>query len=275
MENLFEIFFGTDFEKEARLEKLRNSKTIEITGDEVPYNEDLRQYRKNALEYGRNLRGKYINKNTEEIIVLTSSKKNGGLKEILQHDYQDKEHIQSVAAIPKIIENAIFITELLNEDNLKHPNTASYRYYACGLKISGVSYTVKMVVGVMDDGSKYYDHRLTQVEKSALIDIIQTVSTKNSPNHANGLASPSLQLGEGKTGEILSPPLTDYKDKRLISILQTKVVKKIGEVELSFEQQKLLAAGDTIRIEDVADKAGKKQTAYVRWNAEKGSPEFF
>jgi hypothetical protein len=30
-----------------------------------------------------------------------------------------------------------------------------------------------------------------------------------------------------------------------------------------------------IRIENVADKAGKKQTAYVRWNAEKGSPEIF
>jgi hypothetical protein len=110
--------------------------------------------------------------------LLTSSKKNGGLKEILQHDYQDKEHIQSIAAVPKIIENSIFITQLLNEDSSKHPNIVFYRYYACGLKVSDIDYTVKVVVGVMDDGSKYYDHRLTRIEKGKLIDMIQGSTKK-------------------------------------------------------------------------------------------------
>jgi hypothetical protein len=273
--DVFEISFGTDAEKEARLERLRNSKPVEITGQEVPYSEDLKEYRRNALEYGRILRGKYINRDTDEIVVLTSSKNNGGLKEILQHDYQDTEHIQSIAAIPEIIENAIFITQLGNEDTIKHPNIAFYRYYACGLKISGMDYTVKMVVGVMDDGSKYYDHRLTPVEKGRLIDLIQAEAKKNSPNYANRLTSPLLQLSEGKTGEVSTPPLiSEYKDKRLISILQTKSVKKIGGVELSPEQQKTLAAGEVVKIENAADKAGQEQTISVRWNVEKKSGLF-
>jgi hypothetical protein len=67
--NTFEISFGEDIEKTARLEKLRSSKPVEISGTEVPYSEDLREYRRNALEYGRSLRGKYTNKDTGEVIA--------------------------------------------------------------------------------------------------------------------------------------------------------------------------------------------------------------
>jgi hypothetical protein len=61
----------------------------------------------------------------------------------------------------------------------------------------------------------------------------------------------------------------------IISILQTKTVKIFGGVDLSSEQQESLAAGETIKIENATNKAGQKQTVYVRWNTEKGSPEFF
>ncbi|MDR3366697.1 MAG: DUF3945 domain-containing protein [Prevotellaceae bacterium] len=278
--DIFEVSLGMDAEKAARLEKLCKSESVEISGKEVPYSEDLRVYRRNALEYGRNLRGTYANKDTGEVVMLTSSKNNGGLKEILQHDYQDKEHVQSIAAIPKIVENAIFITQLVNEDYLKHPNMVAYRYYACGLKIDSVDYTVKMVVGVMNDGSRYYDHRLTQIEKGRLIDFVQLLQQKTSPNHANGLTSPSLQLSEDtvldETCGASTPPLTsDYKDKRLLSILQTKAVKKIGGVELSPGQQQALAAGEVVKLENVTDKIGRKQTVYAQWDTEKGSPRLY
>jgi hypothetical protein len=210
----FEVVFETDTDKLARIEKLRSSVPIEITGNEVPYSDDLKKYRKNALEYGRKLRGKYTNKDGGEVVELTSSKKNGGLKEVLQHDYQDTEHIQSIAAIPQIIENAIFIVELSNEDIQKHPTINGYRYYVCGLKIGYENYIVKSVICIMNDGHKYYDHRLTHIEKGKLLDLMNA-NQKTSIENSNGLTSPSSFSNENSL----------YKDKRLFSILQIKCQK--------------------------------------------------
>lgn len=66
----FKNWFG-DWEKAARIEKLRRSKAVKITGEEIEPNSDLKQYKKNALEYGKNLRGEYTNKDTGETIALT------------------------------------------------------------------------------------------------------------------------------------------------------------------------------------------------------------
>lgn len=90
--------------KEERIEKLRESKPVEITGEEITPSDDLKQYKRNALEYGKKLRGVYTNEDTGEQIELTGGNRRGGLREILQHDYKDKEHLQSIAAIPQIIE---------------------------------------------------------------------------------------------------------------------------------------------------------------------------
>ena len=45
----FKEWFG-DWEKAARIEKLRQSEPAEITGKEVTPSDDLKQYKKNALE---------------------------------------------------------------------------------------------------------------------------------------------------------------------------------------------------------------------------------
>ena len=63
----FKNWFG-DWEKAARIEKLRRSKAVKITGEEIEPNSDLKQYKKNALEYGKNLRGEYTNKDTGELL---------------------------------------------------------------------------------------------------------------------------------------------------------------------------------------------------------------
>lgn len=193
-------------EKQERIEKLRNSKPVSITGNEIEASDDLKQYKKNALEYGKNLRGEYTNKDTGEKISLTGGNSRGGIREILQHDYKDTEHLQSIAAIPQIIENSIFIDELPNEDFEKYKGVSSFRYYVCGLKIGGVDYTVKAVVAVQNNGNRYYDHRLTSVEKGKLLDLINSQAV-------NGEAlNPEIQKSGNASG---------YKDKRLISILQT------------------------------------------------------
>lgn len=186
--------------KKERIEKLRKSKPIEITGKEIEPSDDLKQYKKNALEYGKSLRGEYINKDTGAIISVTGGNSRGGIREILQHDYKDVEHLQSIAAVPQIIENSVFIEELANEDLEKYPGVKSFSYYVCGLKIAGVDYTVKAVIANQNNGERYYDHKLTNIEKGKLLSIAPTIQ---------------------KAGIDGNSPLSDVKDKRLLSILQT------------------------------------------------------
>ncbi|MDR1974992.1 MAG: hypothetical protein LBQ31_10075 [Bacteroidales bacterium] len=190
------------------MKKLRNSKPIEITGEEITPSEDLKQYKKNALEYGKTLRGKYTNKDTSKSILLGRGKKHGGLNEVLHHDYKDIEHLQSVAAIPQIIEDSIFIDSIANEDKTKNPDIEGYDYYVVGLKINGEDYTVKAVIANGTNVEQYYDHKLTQIEKGKLLDL------------SAGITSPPTNK---------DAPLSDYKDKRLISILQTNFSKIIDE----------------------------------------------
>ena len=211
----FKNWFG-DWEKAARIEKLRRSKAVKITGEEIEPNSDLKQYKKNVLEYGKNLRGEYTNKDTGETIALTGGNSRGGMREILQHDYKDIEHLQSIAAIPQIIEKAIFVDEAPNEDAERYPGVKSFRYYVCGLKIGNTYYTVKAVVAVQNNGDRYYDHKLSSIEKGKLLSIIPTIQKAGIENNL--------------------PPSVG-KDKRLLSILQTnssKVVDENGEPMVAY-----------------------------------------
>lgn len=211
----FKDWFG-DWEKAARIEKLRESEPVEITGEEITPSDDLKQYKKNALEYGKSLRGEYTNKYTGEKISLTGGNSRGGIREILQHDYKDIEHLQSIAAIPKIIENSVFIDELPNEDADKYKGVKSFSYYVCGLKIGNENYTVKAVIANQSNGERYYDHRLSRIEKGELLSILPTIQ---------------------KAGIEGNTPLSDLKDKRLLSLLQvnsSKVVDENGEPMVVF-----------------------------------------
>lgn len=199
----FKKWFG-DWEKAARIEKLRNSKPIEITGNEIEASSDLKQYKKNALEYGKTLRGEYTNKDTGSKVSVSAN----ALKEVLQHDGSDIAHIQSVAAIQAIIENGIYIDTVANEDTEKNTKVIEYQYYVVGLKIGNVDYTVKSVIAVDNNGNRYYDHALTRIEKGNLL------------NELGGITNPSSQEAN---------PLSGIKDKRLISILQTDASKVVDE----------------------------------------------
>ena len=203
----FKEWFG-DWEKAARIEKLRKSKAVKITGEEIVPSDDLKQYKKNALEYGKKLRGEYTNEDTGESIALTGGNSRGGIREILQHDYKDTEHLQSIAAIPQIIEKSIFIDDIPNEDVEKYSGVKSFRYYVCGLKIGNNDYTVKAVVAVQNNGDRYYDHKLSRIEKGKLLSIIPTIQKAGIENNL---------------------PPSIGKDKRLFSILQTNSSKVLDE----------------------------------------------
>lgn len=190
-----DIRFSKSLQKPDRLKKLRQAKPIEITGNEIEPSDDLRQYKRNALEYGKSLRGAYTNKDTgREINIGRAS-----ITEILRHDYKDVEHLQSIAAIPQIIENAVYIDTLPNKEVRKNPDVKEYEYYLAGLKIGGEDYTVRAVVGVSTTGDKYYDHKLTKIEKGNLLEMTSRVSTAEISS---------------------SSPLSDVNDKRLLQILQ-------------------------------------------------------
>ena len=206
----FKSWFG-DWEKAARIEKLRKSEPVEITGEEIAPSDELKQYKRNALEYGKTLRGEYTNEDTKETIALTGGNSRGGIREILQHDYKDIEHLQSIAAIPQIIEKSTYIDEAPNEDVEKYPGIKSFRYYVCGLKIGSNDYTVKAVIAVQNNGDRYYDHKLSSIEKGKLLSIIPTIQEAGIEDNL---------------------PLSIGKDRRLLSILQTnssKVVDENGE----------------------------------------------
>ena len=199
----FKEWFG-DWEKAARIEKLRKAEPIKITGKEHEGKYELN--RDSAKTWIKaNIKGEYINKDTNEKIVVS----NVGVKEVTSHGERNEAHLKSLIAIPELISNSIFVEEIPNTK--EHDKYDSYRYYVCGLNIGGVDYTAKVVIGVKGD-SKYYDHRLTEIEKGTLI------------NNLNGLSN--------TVAENQNTPNSVGKDKRLLSILQvnsSKVVDKNGE----------------------------------------------
>lgn len=196
----FKEWFG-DWAKAARIEKLRKSKPIVRKGDEYKGKYELNS--RSAEDYViHSLRGEYPNNDTGDVIRITRAS-----RKVAHHDAENEVHLRSIAYIPEMIKNAVFIEESPNEKGSKFD---SYRYYVVGVKIGGVDYTAKLVVGVKD-GESYYDHSLTEIEKNNLIDLTDGVKADVSGNEA--------------------APFTG-KDKRLLSILQTdcsKVVDENGE----------------------------------------------
>lgn len=183
--------------KSESLEKLRRAETIRISGREIEAGDDLRQYRRRAMEYGKSLRGSYVNKDTGREISLGRA----GITEVLHHDVSNPEHLQSIAAIPQIIEKSIYIDTLPNEDKAKNPDIQEYEYYVAGLNIGGTDYTVKAAIAVATTGDKYYDHKLTRIEKGDLLEMTSRLSSAEISNQS---------------------PLSDIDDKRLLQILQDK-----------------------------------------------------
>lgn len=145
--------------------KLRVSLDAEISGCEITSDSDLKAFKKNALRYGLDMiRGTYINEETGvEVHVMKNT-----IKEILNHDYKNPEQLQSIAAIPQIIQRAVYIGSAPNHDTKVH--SAKFDYYFCGLIIGNNSYTVRAVIAEMENGTRYYDHKLTPIGKEKLLD---------------------------------------------------------------------------------------------------------
>ena len=194
-------------EKKQRIEKLRKSEPVEITGREIEPSDDLKQYKKNALEYGKRLRGEYTNKDTGETVMVGKN----AIKEVLNHDYKNAEQLQSVAAIPQIIENAVYIESQANTDD--KVDAEKFDYYVCGMKIGGEDYTVRAVIVTPKEGTRYYDHKLSKIEKGKLLDSLIGITTP----------------GFNQTTSLNS----DIKDTKLLSLLQINEKENARKIKLA------------------------------------------
>ena len=166
----------------------------------------------------------------------------------------NESHLKCLVAIPQMLEQSVFITEEKAEKpNAQYP---TYRYYVAGLKIGGVDYTAKLTIGVDENGNKYYDHALTEIEKGKLLDQI------NDQAVGNGFMS---------TGAEPNPSVTIGKDTKLVSILQgnsSKVVDENGEPQVLLSTKNKykhyflsirhpLEASEDVVIQEIVDKAAK------------------
>ena len=233
--------------KSESLEKLRRAETIRISGREIEAGDDLRQYRRRAMEYGKSLRGSYVNKDTGREISLGRA----GITEVLHHDVSNPEHLQSIAAIPQIIEKSIYIDTLPNEDKAKNPDIQEYEYYVAGLNIGGTDYTVKAAIAVATTGDKYYDHKLTRIEKGDLLEMTSRLSGAEISNQS---------------------PLSDIDDKRLLQILQDKDAGKGGIADFDTEAVRFSRAANIgAAISHITGKRSDLRNALKdRWDASKG-----
>lgn len=192
-------------EKEIRLNKLRNSDPVVMSGDEYLGNYELN--RDSAKKWMKdNLRGEYIIQDTGEKISVVRS----GIDKVTSHSMGNEAHLKSLYAVPEMLEKSIFIEEeAAGKPNAKYP---TYRYYVVGMNIGGEDYTAKITIGVDENGNKFYDHSLTEIEKTKLVDLL------NRP-----------AVGFISTGDGPYPSVTGIKDTKLLSILQNNIYDSSSE----------------------------------------------
>ena len=212
--------------KAERIEKLRNSEPVVITGNEIAVSDVPAEQRRIVKEYMRehNLKGEYTNADTGSVIQVQYGRKNGGVMELLQHDFKNPEHIQSIAAIPQIIEKSIYIDSAKNWDKEKNPEVTEYQYFVCGLKIGDEDYTVRSSIAIDRHGNRYYDHKLTHMEKGKLLDLSGRVT------------NPARSQAVADNGSITN---SERKDNTLFSILQINPQENAENLQNSSENADL------------------------------------
>lgn len=208
----FKKWFG-DWEKAARIEKLRRSEPVIISGQEHEGKYELN--RESAKAWMKdNLRGSYKNEDTKTVITIGRK----GVNKVTSHSMGSEAHLKSIAAIPEMLKKAVFITrEQATKAGAQYPE---YEYYVVGIKIGDVDYTAKVTIGVDENGNKFYDHALTEIEKGKLLD------QKNGQAAIHGFISTEI-----------NPSVTKGKDTKLFSILQTnssKIVDENGEPKVVY-----------------------------------------
>ena len=288
-------------ERSRRIDKLLKSDPIVIPQEGVIdlSHRDRKEIRQWAKE---NLKRSYTNRDTGDTITISTR----GIKEASHHGMNDNAHKMTFAYIPQMIENSIF----LYEDHRQHEGApyAMYRYYVAGMNINGEDYTVRLSVGVDENGRRYYDHGLTQIEKKKLVDFVNQPAKSFTAIEGIPEAAPQLSSAQGKgtkssvsdkqipvTHEgqpaesfismgaepsvVPDPSVAPLKDKRLVEILQGYLPESFyqanGEPKREIVKEYLRAEDEKeIRYRRVkADPMNAISPINPQWDGEWYSPE--
>lgn len=181
--------FG-DWEKINRLEKLENQQIIQVDSTIIDNGKDItkeiRNLRNNPTketvkklrDIGQSIGAKFLNTpfenlDTNESMIFVNNTK---IQETTSHHIKDAGVIESIYHLPELIKNGILIQETLNEDKEKHPEIEKYQYLINGFKVEDEEYTAKTVISIDKQGRKFYDQRLSSIEKGNLIDLLKRES---------------------------------------------------------------------------------------------------
>jgi len=286
----------TQEEQRNRINHVLKSNPLIVDTIAIPFNGDIRQLKRDAFQYGKNHKGSYINKSDKKTIDFTIRNKHGGLIEIISHDHFDRNHLQSIAAIPQIATEAQYITSKINEDPQKHPGISEYRYYLSKLSIDqgegkgSQEFIVKSIVSIANDGKRYYDHRLTEIEK-----VRAFISSPYNATQA-GLETNTLYIRDNRLREILQEIFTEKvlyqtEDHKMMEIKKLEGMLEeaknahfsapnfinsniIQLTEAVKSDSVLFQFGDTDMIEEAADfENGKEYRAYIE--EKQGYPSSF
>ena len=288
-------------ERSRRIDKLLKSDPIVIPQEGVIdlSHRDRKEIRQWAKE---NLKRSYTNRDTGDTITISTR----GIKEASHHGMNDNAHKMTFAYIPQMIENSIF----LYEDPRQHQGApyAMYRYYVAGMSINGEDYTVRLSVGVDENGRRYYDHGLTQIEKKKLVDFVNQPAKSFTAIEGIPEAAPQLSSAQGKgTKSSVSdkqmpvthegqpaesfismgaepsvapdPSVAQLKDTRLVEILQGYLPESFyqanGEPKREIVEEYLRAEDEKeIRYRRVkADPMNAISPINPQWDGEWYSPE--
>ena len=108
-----------------------------------------------------------------------------------------------------------------------------------------------MVVAEQTNGERYYDHKLSRIEKGKLLNLVDQAVKKASPTELSSTLGSGVANQNRPTdgGETLSTPVSVFKDKFLFPLLQTnssKVVDENGEPRVVYHG----SASDNITVFD-------------------------
>ena len=136
----------------------------------------------------------FKNEDTGENDIILSRR---GADKFVSHGMHKEVRAASASVIPELIYKGIFIGERNAEED--DANYVRYRYYVAGLKVSEEEYTVKIVVGIDENGKQYYDQELTAIEKGRLIDILNQpaegfTATAGEPIPSTSLVGKDIKL---------------------------------------------------------------------------------
>lgn len=181
--------FG-DWEKANRLEKLENSPIIEVDFTIIDEGKDITEEIKNLRNnptkenikklrnIGQSIGAKFLNTpfdnlDTNESTIFVNNTK---IQETTSHHIKETGVVEALYHLPELIKNGILIQETINEDKQKHPEIEKYQYLIGGFKVGEQEYTAKTVISVDKQGRKFYDQRLSSIEKGNLIDLLKKES---------------------------------------------------------------------------------------------------